>query len=201
MIIGPDFIWLHFPKCGGSATEVALRRLLSDRDGVAFDEIDHVSGVWHDSIQRRQKRDPSFDPEGRRIISGIRRLPHWLLSLAHYEIARGSQPATREMLLRGAVYSGGTELSADQVIGEFINSRVVSWIRTENIVEDIAVAFDLPRDTVEGTLQKENVGKIDYVRQLSFWFTDEELTAIYSANPIWMSVEQEVYGDTLVTRR
>lgn len=196
MIIGPDFVWLHLPKCGGSATEAALRRLLSDRESIAFDEIGNFPMVWHDSIHMRRQRNPSFDPEARIIISGIRRLPHWLLSLSHYEIARGERPSTREMLLRGEVYSaGGAKISADQVIGQFLNPRVDFWIRTENMAEDIATAFHIPRATVDEALRKENVAKIDYVRQLSFWFTNEELSRLYKANPIWASIEQGVYGE------
>lgn len=198
MIIGSDFVWLHLPKCGGTAAETALRKLLSCRSDIAFDTIDDISGVWHDSIKRRQQRNPSFDLGEKRIISGIRRLPYWLLSISHYEIARGERPATREMLLGGKVYTaGGAAISADQVIGSFVKPRVDSWIRTENMVEDIARIFDLPRDTVEETLRKENVGRINYVRQLSFWFTDKELSGLYSANPIWTSAEREAYGDIL----
>ena len=198
MIIGPDFVWLHWPKCGGTATEIALRKLLSHRRDISFDEIDDVSGVWHDSIYERQKRSPSFDPEGRRIISGIRRLPYWLLSISHFEISRGEQPATREMILEGKVYTGGgLEISADQVIGSFNKPRIDSWIRTENMSEDIARTFNISNRTVKAALREKNVGMISYVKKLSFWFTSKELSGLYSANPIWASAELEAYGDIL----
>lgn len=42
-----------------------------------------------------------------------------------------------------------------------------------------------------------NVGKIEYVRDLRFWFTRSELEGIYEANPIWAGLEEKVYGDLL----
>lgn len=196
MIIGPDFLWLHFPKCGGVAAESALKTLLAGRPGIQFDEIDNISGVWHDTTEQRQARDPSFSPDGKRIVCGTRRLPSWVLSLAHFEIDRGEKPPTREMLLRGQVFGGGGRpVKADAMLALFTQRPVHSWIRTEHMADDLARAFDL-----EGVaIKRENEG-IKYVRHMPFWFSAEEMAGLYDANPLWRDLERRVYGDTLAER-
>lgn len=103
MIVGPDFVWLHFPKCGGSAVELALQKLLAGHRDIVFDPIDRRSALWHDTINARRRRDPQFSLEGKRIVCGIRRLPAWLLSRVHFEAARSGSGAlpTREQFLLG----------------------------------------------------------------------------------------------------
>ena len=197
MIVGKDFIWLHFPKCGGVSTELALRTLLKGRRDVAFDSIDHRSGIWHDTIPKRQERNETFDPAGKRIFCGIRRLPHWILSLTHFEIARGERATTREMLLQGRVFNSQSSLHADELLAGFSLPEVNIWIRTEYLAADLATAFALPLDRVQSSLKMENAGTMDYVRELSFWFTSRELAGLYDANPLWADLERRVYGSLI----
>ena len=37
-----------------------------------------------------------------------------------------------------------------------------------------------------------------YSRSLDSWFTSVDLEAIYSANPLWASLERQIYGDLLI---
>jgi hypothetical protein len=42
-----------------------------------------------------------------------------------------------------------------------------------------------------------NPTTLDYVKSLGFYFTAEELSGLYAANPKWAAMEREVYGELL----
>lgn len=202
MIIGPDFVWLHFPKCAGVAVESALRTLLAGRLDVCFDPIDPKNVIWHHTVARREKYDDSFRLGRRRVICGFRRLPEWVLSRAHYEAARPPHYRTvsREMLVRGAVYEQDGDINqADTYVRRYADPRVDEWVRTENLVEDLSAAFALEPEAVRNAMQRLNVNSIPYVRSLSFWFTENELRELYAANPVWAQLETELYGSLMVS--
>jgi hypothetical protein len=147
MIIGPDFIWLHFPKCAGSSLEEALRELLADRKGIHFDPADNnnPSADGHHNIPQRRAKDSSFDPSGKKVLCGIRRLPSWILSRTHFEISRDPRLIpTKEMLVKGEFYepNGGVQ-KADAYMGLFSKPHVDKWIRTENTAEDRLLGLSL----------------------------------------------------------
>lgn len=200
MIIGPDFVWLHVPKCGGTSAERCLKKALRDNPDVHFDTIGPEEAViWHQNIAERAKHDPSFDPTGKRLLACIRRLPGWLLSRVHFEATRppNHRVPTREMLIRGEFFEhSGFHHKADNMIRFYNNPEVDQWIRIENMREDLSAAlgFDV------GEVPRINETKIDYVKNLDFWFSKDELVALYEHNPIWASIERKAYGDTLADR-
>ncbi|QND65754.1 hypothetical protein HB777_18790 [Mesorhizobium loti] len=197
MIIGPDFVWLHFPKCAGSSLELALRDLLANRSDIHFDDIDDVSSHWHNSISQRQESNPSFDPSGKLIIACVRRLPSWIISRVQFEATRHDQlVASREMIVSGKFFEPGGEVnSADDYMTLY--SDVSRWIRIENLVEDVASIFDLRADVVATSLAKHTTRVTPYIKDPKFWFTDDEIANLYASNPLWASVEDRVYGDRL----
>lgn len=201
MIIGDDFVWLHFPKCAGTTVEHALRTLLTDRRDVQFDPVDPSNVIWHHTVVKREKCDPSFTLGKRRVVCCFRRLPMWLLSRVHYEATRGPEyrTVTRDMLLKGVVYEhDGTATPADAYAEVFSSPRVDHWIRVEHLAEDLSAVFGLERSAVQAVLGPKNVTSIDYLKPLSFWFTAKELSRIYAANPIWSRIERKAYGSLLV---
>lgn len=202
MIVGPDFVWLHFPKCAGTAVEAALRVLLADRPGIHFDELNPSNVIWHQPAAVRQRHDPSFHLGDRQVICCIRRLPTWLLSRVHYEVARSpDRTPTREMLLKGLLYEQDGKLNpADEYIVYYTKPRVDTWVRTEFLAQDLATAFALDKALVERTLTISNTAVIPYIKSLSFWFTEEELRSLYEANPLWARLEQKLYGSLLVPK-
>lgn len=203
MITGPDFIWLHFPKCGGSATEAALAVIFGGRDDVRFDPLDPANVIWHHSIEQRRAYDPAFSVGDRKIICGIRRLPHWLLSRVHFEAQRGPgfRVATREMLLRGQFYRRDGEIvQADDRAKRYSNPRVDHWLRLESLASDLAAALGLPESVVSGALSEKNRTRANYIKEIGFWFTARELAALYEANPVWARIEKDVYGSLLIER-
>ncbi|GAB1364555.1 hypothetical protein MASR1M32_37910 [Rhodobacter sp.] len=195
MIIGPDFIWLHFPKCGGTSVEAALRKVYGRDERVAFDPIDLTNVIWHQSIAERGKQDPSFNPEGKRLVCCIRRLPHWLLSRIHFEVWRSpTLVPSRENLIKGRFYeSGGFLGSADAVFRRYNSPAVDDWIRVEHLSEDFSRIFQVENFTVPIV----NEAKIFFVKSLSFWFTADDLRQLYEANPKWAELEQSIYGNLL----
>ena len=197
MIVGKDFIWLHFPKCAGTSLEKALRKLAPD---AVFDPVGPSNGaIWHDTIPQRMARDKSFNPDGRRIISGFRRLPHWVLSRVYFEAFRPPHhTVTRDMLVRGQIFERtGDMRSADSYFARFNTPTVTDWIRVENVEEDTASALRIGIDRVRAALPHANAARNPIIKSLAFWFRPEELRALYAANPAWAAKEAELYGGLL----
>lgn len=204
MIVGSDFIWLHFPKCAGHAVERALRRGLRGRRDVIFDRRWPHHPGWHESVVDRQRHEHDFAKHDRTVICGFRRLPHWMLSRVHFEAARPPfRSPTREMLRRGEFFhQNGRIGTADQHAQHFSGSAVDRWIRTEYLAEDFERHFsDIlgPRAklAVDRVTKVVNATRLNYIKALDFHFTAEDLQALYAANPVWTRIERELYGDVL----
>ena len=209
MIEGHNFIWLHLPKCAGHTVEMALRAGLLGRSDVRFDRRFPEFEGWHDGLAARRCRDKGFDPTDKRIIAGFRRLPHWILSRAHFEVARAPHHcATREMICRGEYFENGGEVSsADALLSHYAPASgglpgVHHWIRAEHLHQDFWSAFQdivgIRRPIVEWQLRRtRNPTRIDYVKTPSFHFTRDELAELYARNPVWATVERRLYGSTL----
>jgi len=171
---------------------------------VVFDRAGDDDHRWHNSIAERLAEDRSFDPGGKVVISGVRRLPWWLLSRVHYEASRRPfHCASREMLCRGEFYeNNGRVNQADAYMTQFSGEPVDRWLRLENMAEDFISHFEGllgPRvRTAARKLRKAvNATRLDYVKSLDFYFTPKELDALYEANPAWAIMEERIYGDTL----
>lgn len=193
MIVGPDWIWLHVPKSGGTAAEKILHKTFGSRHDVVFDPVGaNHPVIWHHSIGRRIAHDPSFDITGKRIIAGIRRLPDWILSRVHYEANRSNIVPTREQMVEGKfLEANGYVHHADRMLREFNMPEVDHWIRLEHMAADMSEALRCEIAEVP----RVNENKIRYVRDISFWFTPAELTRLYESNPIWAGIEERIYGN------
>lgn len=198
MIIGPDFVWLHFPKTGGTSTEAFLRETFAGQKGVYLDAHDPKRIVWHQSINQRLADDPHFSIDSRRIISGFRRLPSWVVSRVIFEANRPPHHvATRSMIEMGEVFeNNGARNTADNYLQEYQYPTVDMWVRCEHIAEDLALAFSLPLESVKRKLQSKN--KTSKVSTISFWFTNDQLEMLYSCNPRWAKLERELYGSLAI---
>lgn len=194
MIIGSDFVWLHFPKTAGSSLDAALRELIGGRPGVVFDDLDDQSGVWHHTVSQRMTADADFDPSGKRVFCGIRRLPAWVMSRVQFEAERSGKVATREMIERGEFFEpDGAAWPAD-VYMQMYAPDVTDWIRTESLADDVAAAFSIDLAVVKEVIATHRKRETRYVKDTSFWFTADQIERLYDANPIWAKVEREVYG-------
>ncbi|MGD9544410.1 MAG: hypothetical protein AB7F41_12075 [Methylocystis sp.] len=202
MIIGERFVWLHFPKCAGTEVEGVLRSHFADNSKLLFDSIDNKSSHWHDSITDRQKRDPSFQLEGREVLCCFRRLPYWLLSRIYFEKARSPDlVVTREMFLKGEFFESSKHKGkADQYAKKYTNTPVARWIRTENLVDDFKSVFSQFIDIgniADTEFVNRNSRRIAYIPDISFYFTTTDLRGLYDSNPVWAEIEKNIYGDIL----
>jgi hypothetical protein len=188
MIVGPSFVWLHFPKCAGMATTAALRRLYDGKPGYAFDPHHPMQ---HDSIAKRIESVPDFAVGDRRIICNFRRLPFWIISRVRYEqtVAPHHHVATREMILAGQVFENdGSVNTAEAYARHYTAAGVDRWIRSEYLADDFAAAFGVRAD-----ITRENVTppEIDDVRFHLAW---DEIAALYDICPTWATIERKLYG-------
>jgi hypothetical protein len=204
MIVGPNSIWLHVPKCGGHTVEMAIRLAAKGRRDIAFDRRDPFDPGWHDSIRDRTARQRGFHPAGKIVVAGFRRLPFWLLSRVHFEAARPPyRCATREMICRGKFYErDGIVNRADNVTRQYSSPPVDRWIRLEHLADDFARQFTdiLGPRTAKAAARLGAVTRatpIEYVNSIGFWFTLRELEALYEANPGWAGIERAIDGDLL----
>lgn len=178
MIVGPDFVWLHFPKCAGTTLDLALRDLLAGRPGIQFDRIDEQSGRWHHSIAERRAEDSRFNVAGKKIICCIRRLPSWLISRTMFEMSRNEHLIpSRDMIAEGRFFAGiGNAVNqADEYVGLYYPD-VHQWLRTEYLASDVARAFGLDVADVSAALERHRSRVTPtYIKRTEFWFTDEDL--------------------------
>lgn len=205
MIQGRNFIWQHLPKCAGHTVEMALRAGLLGRRDVRFDPRFPEYIGWHDGVRTRAGRDPEFNPQGKTVISGFRRLPNWVLSRVHYEASRPPHHcATREMVLQGRYFEQtGEVLTADGLLRNYIcPEHTQKWIRVDHMLEDFRAAFSDVIGTrmpaAEWQLRRVlNPTQIRYLEAVEFHFSQADLVALYGANPLWASLERTLYGSTL----
>ena len=195
MIIGPNFVWLHFPKTAGTATERLLRHFFSARTDVKFDILGVRPVTWHQTIEQRTQIDPAFSITDRTVICGFRRLPAWLMSRTTYEASRAPyRIATRAMIESGQFFENdGTVNHADAYLRNYSRPRVDAWLRSEHLAVDIAKAFGLPESDIRTHLKVAN--RSEKVDDPAFWFTQQQIAALYAQNPLWAALERELYGD------
>ncbi|HYZ32654.1 MAG TPA: hypothetical protein VE684_10290 [Crenalkalicoccus sp.] len=200
MITGPDFIWLHFPKTGGTEVAAVLQARFGENSRLAFDTD---GAIWHHSIAERQRHDPGFVAGGRAVICGFRRLVPWLISRVEFEVRRNPQHrVTRAMVRQGRfLEASGIECRADAYARKYSEHPVAAWIRQEHLVEDFCAAFaphlrfDPAR--IQGRFHQRNASPPGAIRDPVFWFTPEEMAELYAANPVWAGLERQLYGATL----
>ncbi len=204
MIVGQDFVWLHFMKTGGHAVELALRAALRGRRDIKFDQRQPATLGWHHSTAQRERDDPQFSAADKTIICGFRRLPMWLLSRIHYEASKPPyRSVTREMLCAGRYFeNAGDSYAADNYLVQYVSPPVDRWIRHEHMAQDFALAFgDVLHKRLPAALRRlgvqVNATPMPYIKDPSFYFTAKELRGLYDANPLWATLEEELYGDLI----
>ena len=200
MIIGKQFIWLHFPKCAGSFTEQLLRKHFGDDPDIAFDPIDPERVIWHQKISRREL-ETGTDLSGRAVICNFRRLPSWLSSRVAFEEVRSGKVVPAEMVAEGRFFeSNGAISTADDYLRRYTERKVSHWIRTEFIREDFYRAFSGYLDTgsvVDPSEFSAKVNSTHWNRRVCELFEVEGLERLYHANPYWADPEKELYGNIL----
>lgn len=198
MIIGPEFVWLHFPKCAGTLMERVLRRSFGDDPTLRFDPLDPANVIWHQNVDQREAT--GVDLGGKAIISGFRRLPAWVLSRIHFEKARSGAPLPDPDLYTAGRFfeEDGSEGSAEEYVRRFTTRPVDHWIRVEHLTDDFIQAFSpyLSVDTwtVRRRLRRR-ANRTWYRGALPRWFDQAGVDRLYESCPTWRALELSLYGD------
>lgn len=201
MIIGDNFIWLHFPKCGGTITEKILRRHYKCDPSIRFDKIDPGNVIWHQNVRQRQKtvHENLLDKD---IISNFRRLPSWIISRINYEEKRSGLITPPKMYVEGRFFERSGDISyADKTFNKFSEMPVKYWIRMEYLISDFFGAFTRYLDVQEKISPEEFDEKVNVNSQnklISNYFSRDELEHLYASNPAWAAHERQLYGGLLI---
>ncbi len=194
MVIGERFAWAHLPKTAGDATHAMLVAV----SGLA---------VFADPPDSNDKHLPFFAREaeiaGRLRVMNIRRLPAWALSGAHHRAAYGVHPDYRPGPLETPDQMA-SRTDADDLLRWMTDHgrlAVERWLRAERLQDDVlALLGELGVLTAEVGERVLAVGRVNvgsYDRDLSRWFTPEQIHRLYARNPEWARVERLVYGALL----
>jgi len=201
MIIGTDFIWLHFPKCAGSFTEKLLKKLVPDNGTYLFDPIDTANVIWHQNIQEREKY-LNYSLSNKEIICNFRRLPNWIISRICYERERTGQVVSKEAYCRGNFFEqNGKVEHADNYIQKYTKTDVTYWIRVEYLQNDFIKVFSkyFQIDNILiANAFKNRVNASQWNGDISKWFEKDDLATLYSSCPRWAELEMKIYENILV---
>lgn len=207
LIYTDQFVWLHFPKCAGTTIEHLFKKYFSERSEVTQDPVGldlDPTIAWHDSVRKRETRDPGFRLGDRVVICSIRRLPSWLMSRYSFEVKRNPKlPHDPERLLVGKfLEANGYENNADYYIGNYLpdallDSCTVRFLRTEHFEEDYKAVFGefldlsvIPEKEYRQALNTSKSSVPDEIRQRLV----DDAASLYEHCPKWKRVEAMAYG-------
>jgi hypothetical protein len=152
--------------------------------------------------------------EGKDLILNIRCLPVWILSYSHQMNQRGLYPDFEPVPVPVPVpmpmrsprkMSQRTE--PDRLLSSFIEvgrDRISSWIRAEHLADDFLTcverytAIEPEQRTKASEIRRVNAKKDEH--NIGAWFTADQIQLMYQTNPIWASVETEVYRGIQATK-
>jgi hypothetical protein len=192
MVIGENFAWGHLPKTGGDATVLMFRvfpELLVSVD--AFGAVRK-----HDVFAQR-----ADEVEGKTLALNLRRLPSWVLSHAIYVARHGLHPDYVPRPVPPADELADSDL-ADTLLGNFISDdryTIGHWLRMEHLRSDFVsfiskqTRISLPRRANLMRIRKVNAERYDH--RIDQWFRDVQIRRMYERNPLWASVERQLYPD------
>lgn len=200
MIVGNQFVWLHFPKCAGTEVSQVLAGLRRTNPQLMLDDPRRVN--VHEGIAKRLASQPEFPIRGKDVITCFRRLPYWMLSRVHFGFSRNATYVpTRDQLLDGHVYEQDGYLNHADGYVKTYTAEARFILRTEHIYDDFCAAFEryLTFDpaAVRQAFTGRNPSPTRYIPDLSFWYTQADLDRLYAAAPNWARLEEHVYGDLL----
>ncbi len=191
MVIGETFAWGHLQKTGGNTT-LEMFHLFPDL--VRFADPRNTEAK-HSSFGDRVQL-----VGGKHLVANIRRLPPWALSwsqhLAHPKREKPIPMASPHQMAQSSI--------ADRFLLRLTNERkfrVNRWLRMEALADDfldfVEELTDVNEDRKTQIFSLDAVNAIHYDHEVGHWFTKEHIASLYENNPVWASIEREVYGDLM----
>ncbi|MBQ60478.1 MAG: hypothetical protein CMQ19_00230 [Gammaproteobacteria bacterium] len=198
MIITSHLAWHHLPKTAGTTT----------------DRLFIASGLpllWHDSQSSPIKHLPADDhPEaaclplaGKQAVANFRRLPSWLLSNFQHKQTLMGLDIDAEPMRRGLFWRKRQQqwLPADWWLERFGIDDGWTLLRVEQLKTDFLACLaqhePIGRRARWRVRFVQALNRNSYARDLSEWFTVDDLQVVYAANPRWAALEQRLYGHLL----
>lgn len=191
MVITEHFAWAHLGKTGGDATQQMLEA---------------VPGLveWAHSPDDNAKHDPfalhATAIAARLRVMNIRRLPAWILSMAHHIRTHGPWPEDRRhyMLSADEMVEGIDADYALRRISDGPRFPVQRWLRQEHLADDVAALLEQFGQLTEAA--RQGIASVPYRAKaydhdIGSTFTAGQIQRMYRLNPGWAEVERRVYGD------
>jgi hypothetical protein len=205
MIYSEDFVWLHFPKCAGTKIQKLFEKYFAKNTLIYQDPVGiqkDSSIAWHDSISKREKRDPNFSLGRRDIICSFRKLPSWLESRYNFEYQRSPNlPHCPEKILEGYFFeANGCENHADNYVRLYLpenllKTKNVRFIRTEFFESDFKLVFgdylDISTIPEYEYTKKENTSQNELSEKIRIKLHSEK--SVYLKCPYWSYIESIAY--------
>jgi hypothetical protein len=209
MIYNNEFVWLHFPKTGGTSIDKIFRKHFSKEQDLFIDtqsprrlKLGLETPVWHDSLLERKAKNSAFTWNGKTIICGIRRLDTWLQSRFSFEFKRSpGLPHNLEDILEGHFLErSGLQSSADRYMRKYLppelfTTNEVKVIRQEHFGTDFRSCFseflNVAKITETELAKRHNFNSRDHEQLASYISAHRD--EIYRSCPYWKEVEERYY--------
>jgi SAM-dependent methyltransferase len=191
MVITEHFAWAHLPKAAGSATQ---------------DMLEAVPGLvlWAQPQDTNDKHDPFWRHEeavaGKLLVMNIRRLPSWILSMAHHKATAGIWPDYEPQPMPTVEEMTESRLPDDTIryMTEGPRFPVDHWLRQESLTDDLTALLEQTGSLTDEA--RAAIGGIPFLAKpydhdVNSTFSPEQIQRMYMLNPAWAEVERRVFGD------
>ena len=190
MVITERFAWAHLPKTAGDATA----QMFAAVPGLVLYQAPLDSNEKHDGFWVHADAI-----EGKLRVMNIRRLPSWILSIAHHKAISGIHP-DYEPLPMASIEEMAEDTDPDNVLRWTTgpDHPVERWLRAENIAADVEqLLLDVGVGARKARRAVSSVPWVGntYEHDISQIFTAEQINGMYERNPDWAAAEREAYGD------
>lgn len=193
MIEHDRFIYIHFPKTGGTK----LGDILAAIPGAVRNPDHH-----HFSIEDRQRAEPGWQVGERMVVVGFRRLPSWLLSRYSFEVHRSpAQQHDPALLAEGKFMEQNGEIGyADLYAQRWLSPDVyrhceIKFLRQEHLASDFEAIFsDFVDINTINLSSRVNNFKPDLRGASAIALSQGK---IYHNCPYWSGLELVAYGNIL----
>jgi hypothetical protein len=193
MVIGEKFAWGHLPKTAGNATYGMFR---------VFPELIVFADPTNTQAKHASFGEREEQVAGKLLVLNIRRLPAWMLSWSQHQVRMGFKNGEPRQMF--SPYEMAKRRRGDRTLRQLTNDsrfEVGRWLRQEQLAEDflefISAYTEVSAEQRTEVVELGRRNAFDYDHEVAHWFTDEHVRMMYENNPLWASVEREVYGDLL----
>jgi hypothetical protein len=191
VVITDTMVWAHMPKAAGTATQGMLTAV----PGLVLFQAPIDSNDKHDSFWAHGEA-----VEGKLRAMNIRRLPSWVLSIAHHKAISGVWPDYEPMPMQTVETMVGSR-EPDNVLRWMTDGVPVDrWLRMESLSDDVeALLIELgtPGSVARSAVRAVPWTGKKYDHKVTNTFTERQIATMYERNPDWAAAENDAYGGLL----